>query len=55
MDWLKQKESGRWKIENNQLIYYDKDGVTPLQVFNLFDKNGKPTNTNPYERVPEKE
>ena len=50
--YIKQKEAGRWKIENYQLTYYDEEGVTPLRVFNLYDKNGVPTNDNPYERVP---
>jgi len=52
LDYLKQKESGRWKIENDQLTYYEDDGVTPLRTFNLFDKDGRPTNLNPTERVP---
>jgi len=52
LDYLKAKESGRWKITGNQLIFYELDGVTPLKTFNLFDSNGNPTNSNPYERVP---
>jgi len=51
-DYLKQKESGRWKIENNQLTYYDDDGTTILRRFNLFNKQGQATSENPYERVP---
>jgi len=51
-DYLKQKESGRWKIENYQLTYYDADGTTVLKRFNLFNKDGHVTNENPYERVP---
>lgn len=51
-DYLKQKESGRWKIENDQLTYYDNDGTTVLKRFNLFGKDGRATNVNPYERVP---
>ena len=51
-DYLKQKESGRWKIENYQLTYYDNDGTTVLKRFNLFNKQGQATNENPYERVP---
>jgi len=52
LTYVKQKESGRWKIENNQLTYYDDDGVTVLKRFNLFNSRGLPTNQNPYERVP---
>jgi hypothetical protein len=52
LTYLKQKESGRWKIVNAQLIYYENDGVTPLRTFNLFNSQGEPTSENPYERVP---
>jgi hypothetical protein len=52
INYLKQKESGKWEIKNNQLIYYDADGVTPLKVFNLYGKDGNPTSDNPYKRVP---
>jgi len=52
LDYLKQKESGRWKITDNQLIFYKDDDVTPLKTFNLFDADGNPTSENPYERFP---
>ena len=53
LDYLKQKESGRWKIIGNQLIFYKTiDDVTPLKTFNLFDADGNPTSENPYERFP---
>jgi len=52
LDYVYQKERGRWKIENDKLIYYKADGVTPLRTFNLFDSQGDPTSENPYERVP---
>jgi hypothetical protein len=45
-------EGNRWKIENNQMTIYNDDGVTPFQVFNLFDASGNPTENNPVERVP---
>lgn len=47
-----QIELGRWKIINNQMIFYAEDGVTPLRVFDLFDSSGNPTMTNVAERVP---
>jgi len=50
--YVKQKESGRWKIANNQLTYYDDDGATVLRRFNLFNRDGVASNENPYERVP---
>jgi len=52
LTYVKQKERGRWKIANNQLTHYEDDGVTPLRVFNLFNKDGAASNENPYERVP---
>ena len=52
LDYLRQKESGRWKIANDQLTYYEDDGVTVLKQFNLFNKEGRASNENPYERVP---
>jgi len=32
---IKKIETGRWKIENDYLIVYDEDGVTPLKKFLL--------------------
>jgi len=45
-------EEGRWKIDNNQLIIYEPDGVTVYKRFNLKNKLGQPTEESPYERVP---
>ena len=50
--YIKQIEQGRWKILDNQMIFYDSDGVTPIRTFDLKDKSGIPTATNVYERVP---
>jgi len=52
LDYIYQKERGRWKIESNQLTYYEDDGVTVLRRFNLFNKVGVASGENPYERVP---
>ncbi len=43
-------ETGRWKIENNAMIFYDEDETTPLFIFNLFDNNGNPTMADVFER-----
>lgn len=51
IELIKQVETGRWKIENNQLIFYKDDNVTELMRFNLLDKSGQPTETNVFERV----
>jgi len=45
-------ESGRWRIINNQLIFYDEDRISKLFVFDLFDKDGNPSATTVYERRP---
>ena len=51
-DKIRKYLTNRWKIENNQLIVYDDDGVTPILTFDLFDKAGQPTEVNVYERKP---
>lgn len=45
-------EQGRWQIKNYQLTIFDTDGTSPLVVFDLKDKLGKPTEEEPYERDP---
>lgn len=49
---IKQIECGRWKIINNQMIFYAEDGITPLTTFNLKDNTGSPSMTNVFERTP---
>ena len=49
---IKKIEQGRWKILNNQMIFYDSDGITPLVTFDLKDADGNPAEQNIYERVP---
>lgn len=43
-------EAGRWKIASNQMIFYDENNVTEVMRFNLFDKNGQPSESNVFER-----
>ena len=52
VELIRKIQTNRWKIENNQLVIYDDDGVTPLKVFNLKDKYGNPSEVNVYEREP---
>jgi hypothetical protein len=52
VSFIRNIESGRWKIENNQMVFYNPDGVTPLASFALKDASGLPTMENPIERVP---
>ena len=53
LELIRQIEGGRWRIVNNQMIFYAADGVTPLKTFDLLDENGQPTMTQPFERVPQ--
>ena len=48
---IKQIECGRWKIIDNQMIFYGEDETTPLLVFDLKDNLGSPSMTNVFERV----
>lgn len=43
--------TGRWKIINYQLIFYDEDNATPIWTFDLKDSSGLPTETDPAERI----
>ena len=52
LEVVKAVETGRWKIENNQMTFYDDTGVTPLLVFDLTNSFGAPTMNDVFERVP---
>ena len=45
-------ETGRWKILNNQMIFYDTNGTTPLLTFDLKDSAGAAAEESIYERAP---
>lgn len=36
-------EEGRWKIENNQMVFYKADNETEIMRFDLFEMDGSPT------------
>jgi hypothetical protein len=48
---IKQIETGRWRIVDNQLIFYDNNGSI-LIVFDLKDNLGNPSTVNVFERIP---
>ena len=50
--YIKQMESGRWKILSNQMIFYASDGITPIRTFDLKGVGGQPAMEDIYERVP---
>ena len=52
IDMIRIIESGRWRILNNQMVFYAEDGTTPFMTFDLFDENGLPSSVNVSERRP---
>jgi hypothetical protein len=50
MFFMENIEGGRWKIENNQMIFYEEDNTTEIMRFNLFDEAGDPANTDIFDR-----
>ena len=48
---IRQIETGRWKIVDNQMIFYKEDETSPLLVFDLKDNTGNPSMTNVFERI----
>ena len=49
---IEQIECGRWKIIDSKMIFYKKDGMTPLITFNLKNSTGEPSMIHVLERVP---
>lgn len=43
-------EKGSWEITGNQMIFYDADGTTALETYDLKDKSGTATETNVFKR-----
>lgn len=50
ISFIKNIEGGRWKIFNNQMIFYTEDNITEVARFNLKDSSGAPTESNVFER-----
>ena len=48
--FIKNVEGGRWKIINNQMIFYKSDNSTEIARFNLYDKDGQLSEENIFER-----
>lgn len=51
IDELYQMGYGRWKIENNQMLFFGPDNLTEIARFNLFDDAGNPTMDSVFDRV----
>lgn len=50
LEYIKDVESGRWKMENDQMIFYKADNMTEVVRFNLYNQSGSPAMENIYER-----
>lgn len=42
---------GRWRIVNNQMVFFKEDNITEVARFDLFDDAGNPTMDAVFERV----
>jgi hypothetical protein len=42
--------AGRWRMQNNQMIFYKEDNVTEVARFELLDAGGKPSMDSVFER-----
>lgn len=51
LELVRKIEAGNWEIVNDQMIFYDSDGVTPLLTFNLLDDSGLPNMERVFKRV----
>jgi len=49
--FIKSIEGGRWRITENQMLFYASDNVTEVARFNLLDSGGSPVMTNVMERT----
>lgn len=47
---VRKVETGRWRIVDNQMIFYDDDATTQLLVFNLYDEASLPSMERVFER-----
>lgn len=50
IDTIRIMESGRWRILNNQMVFYAEDGSTPFMTFDLYDEHGLPSSIDVSER-----
>jgi hypothetical protein len=48
---IRKVEEGDWEMVSNQLIYYDVDGSTVLEIWDLFNAAGQPAMTDVVKRV----
>jgi len=51
VQFLKDVEGGKWEIENNKMVFYKEDNTTEVAKFNLYNKQGQPTEVDVYKRT----
>lgn len=51
IDRLVDIQYGRWKILNNQMVFYKEDNSTVVATYDLFDDTGSPTMDAVFDRV----
>ena len=50
IDYIYQAKFGRWKLEDNCLIFYRTDNVTEIARYQLYNQAGQPCMTRVYDR-----
>ena len=50
IQFLVDAEGGRWRILNNQMVFYKSDNSTEIMRFDLFDDQGNPSSDAVFER-----
>tara|TARA_Y100000310_G_scaffold342477_1_gene445918 strand:+ start:805 stop:1278 length:474 start_codon:yes stop_codon:yes gene_type:complete len=51
VNFINDIQGGRWKVVDDQMIFYKDDNTTEVARFNLFDSDGNATTTTPFERT----
>lgn len=50
VEFIKHIEGGRWRIVNDQMIFYKSDNATEVARFDLYDQFGAPSSETVFER-----
>lgn len=51
VEFVRDVDAGRWKIVNNQMVFYKEDNITEVARFDLLDSDGEPADGDVFERV----
>lgn len=50
IEFIRDIEGGRWRINDNQMIFYKEDNVTEIARFNLYSADGQPAEVDVFQR-----